>query len=192
MILIDHPAEDIPEVELFDNRTQEFITIPAAHHEAFHLQLEHSLMSIAKWEGRWHSSFFASEQMTPEQFIDYIRCMTINTQKNPQVYEWLKPEDIQRISAYMLDPMSAHEIVSKGKKKKGKWQKPDTAETYYHAMFQLNIPMDCEKWHFNRLAALIDLCGNEGGGGKAMSQRETMELYKSINERNRKKFHSKG
>ena len=68
-------------MELFDNSTQEFITIPSRHIDPIHLQLEHSLMSIAKWESKWHESFFDKEEMTGEQLIDYIRCMTINPQK---------------------------------------------------------------------------------------------------------------
>ena len=202
MLPIDHPARDIPELEYFDNSTQEFIHIPARHVDAVHLQLEHSLMSIAKWESKWHTSFLSKEQMTPEEFLDYLRCMTINGQKNPEVYKNLEQEDYQKIMEYMNDPMSAIDMTAKKTKKKKPGRKTaDTAEAIYFAMIQLGIPLDCEKWHFNRLSALIDYCAeNDGGGGgskgamqnRPRSQKEMMEFYHALNQKNRKKYNSKG
>lgn len=197
MLPIDHPARDIPTREYFDNRTQEFITVPGRHVNAIHLQLEHSLMSIARWESKWHIPFIGKEKMTPEEFLDYIRCMTINSQKDPDVYKNLEQDDYNKILEYMQDPMSAHEI--KPKKNKGKKKKElDTAEAVYCAMTQLGIPFDCDKWHFNRLSALIDYCSeNESGGmagtqNKPRSQKEMMDLYHALNQKNRKKYNSKG
>ena len=199
MLSIDHPARDIPELEFFDNIRQEFVTIPARHVEAIHLQLEHSLMSIARWESKWHKSYFTADQMTPEEFLDYVRCMTINSQKNPDIYKELSQEDFEKILAYMTDQMSALDVMSK-KQKKRKKKETDTAESIYFAMTQLGIPFDCEKWHFNRLAALIDYCAEHDGGGgfqgsgasKPKSQKEMMEFYHALNQKNRKKYNSKG
>lgn len=199
MLPIDHPARDIPPQEFFNNATQEFITIPGRHVGPIHLQLEHSLMSISKWESKWHVPFASREKMTPEEFLDYIRCMTINTQKDPSVYENLMQEDIEKIVDYMQDPMSAIDLTKKKKpKKKPGKKKDDTAESFYFAMTQLGIPFECEKWHFNRLCALIDYCANEGGGGmagsqgKPKSQQELMQMYHALNQKNRKKYGSKG
>lgn len=198
MLPIDHPARDVPELEFFDNAKQEFIVIPAQHIDEIHLQLEHSLISIAKWESKWHTSYFSQEQMTPEQFLDYVRCMTINPQKNPDIYKNLLQEDFEKIMAYMTDPMSAIDLSSK-KKKKGKKKGNDTAETIYFSMTQLGIPFDCEKWHINRLLALIDYCAENGSGvsggsgaNRPRSQKEMMDLYHSLNQKNRKKYNSKG
>ena len=194
MIVIDHPAMDIPQQEFFDNRSMEFITIPAKHVDAFHLQLEHSLLSIARWESKWHTSFVNKDPITGEELMDYIRCMTINPQKNPEVYEYLTQEDMYRIRDYMSDQMSAwkmREAKSKSKKKT-----VETAETFYFAMIELGIPFECEKWHFNRLLALIDYSasknGNGGKSGKSRSQKEMMQYYHELNVANRKKYHSKG
>lgn len=196
MLLIDHPARDIPKIEFFDNRTQEFITIEARHVGPIHLQLEHSLMSIAKWEAKWHEPFIGREDMTGDELKDYVRCMTINPQKNPEVYDDLSREDIAKIVEYMEDPHSAWVINSK---KKGKKQKrPDTIEAIYYAMIQYGIPMECEKWHFNRLIALLDYCDSKGGstsgagGPVKRSQKEIMEMYRAMNEKNRKKYNSRG
>lgn len=200
MLLIDRPAREIPAREFFDNRTQTFVTVPAQRLPAIHLQLEHSLLSIAKWEGKWHTSFLENESMTAEEFLDYVRCMTVNAQKDPSVYDGLTQEDFEKIVEYMRDPMSATELPDKKQQKKKGRKKPDTAESFYFAMTQLGIPFDCEKWHFNRLAALINYCAeNDAGGGgkgsganKPKSQREMMELYHALNQKNRKKYNSKG
>ena len=197
MLPIDKPARDIPEREYFNNRTQEFVTVPGRHIDAIHLRLEHSLLSIARWESKWHIPFLSHEQMTPEEFLDYVRCMTVNPQKNPDVYLALEQEDFERILAYMADPMSAAEAAEKKRKKPGK-RKAETAESVYFAMAQLGIPFDCEKWHFNRLSALINYCAEHEGGGAAAtrnrprSQREMMELYHAMNQKNRKKYNSNG
>ncbi len=139
--------------------------------------------------------------MTPEKFLDYLRCMTINTQKNPNVYQDLEQEDYEKIIRYMDDPMSAIDLSAKKKKKKKPGKKTvETAEAIYFAMIQLGIPLECEKWHINRLSALIDYCAeNENGGGskgamqnRPKTQKEMMEFYHALNQKNRKKYNSKG
>ena len=197
MKIIEHPACDIPRREYFDNRSQEFIIIEAEHREAFTLKLEHSLMSIAKWEGRWKKPFLDDKELTGEELLDYIRCMTINTVKNPKVYDWLANEDLLEILNYMRDSNSAWEI-RKDQKKPKKKTKPKPVEHIYFAMVQYGIPLDCEQWHFNRLMALIDYFDNQGGGTpgaggqKKRSEREIMDMYRALNEKNRKKYNSKG
>lgn len=198
VLTINHPARDVPKVEYFDNIKQEFITIEARHIDAVYLKLEHSLRSIADWESRWHTAFVGRENMTPEELLDYIRCMTTNQIRNPDVYEGLTQEDINRIVAYMQDPCSAWEMKTGSKDKKKKTKKADTAEMYYWAMIQYGVPLECQNWHFNRLLALLDYCGYKGGstsgagGPKKKSEREIMEMYRALNEKNRKKYNSKG
>ena len=120
MLTINHPARDVPKIEYFDNSKQEFITIEARHYEAVYLKLEHSLRSIADWESRWHMPFVGRDNMTAEELLDYIRCMTTNQIKNPDVYDGLTQEDINNIVAYMQDPCSAWEMKTPDKNKKKK------------------------------------------------------------------------
>lgn len=197
MLIINHPARDIPKVEYFDNNTQEFITIEAKHYDAVNLSLEHSLRSIAKWEAKWHESFLDQENLSGEKLLDYIRCMTTNQQRNPNAYDGLLNEDLEKIVEYIRDPNSAW-VIHKNKKSVRRSKVPDTSEAFYYAMIQFGIPLECENWHFNRLQALIDYCGYKGGstsgaGGPAKrSQKEIMEMYRAMNEKNRKKYNSKG
>lgn len=196
MLSIDRPARTIPKREYFDNRTQEFVTIDEIHIEPIHLKLEHSLMSIAKWESRWHKPFIGRDDLSGEELVDYIRCMTVNQVKNPSVYEWLTQEDLLEIIAYMQDQQSAWEIRPSKEQKKD--TKPTSVESIYYAMIQYGIPAEYEQWHFKRLMALLDYCDSKGGsvsgagGQKKRSEREIMEMYRALNEKNRKKYNSKG
>ena len=195
MLVIEHPAEFIPMQEFFDSSTNEFITLPEQRYEPFRLQLEHSLLSISKWESKWHKPFMSETQMALEEFRDYIKCMTINTPKCKSAYDRLTQEDFQKIGDYISDPMSAWEI--RKKKKKAGRKDVVTSDGIYAAMIAAGIPFECEKWHFNRLLALLDVCESQGAQdgyktGKSKSQREIMEMYRALNEKNRAKFHSKG
>ena len=199
MLVIDVPARTIPKREFFDNSTQTFIEIAEQYIEPIHLQLEHSLMSVSKWESKWHEPFFDNKQLSGEKMLDYVRCMTINPQKNPKVYELLPEDKVLEIVEYMEDPSSAWVISPKKKGRKSK-SKAYTVELIYYNMIQLGIPMECEKWHLNRLMALMDFCdekggsapGGGGGGPAKQSRREILEMYRAINERNRKTYNSKG
>ena len=183
-------------MEFFDNSTQEFITIPGRHLDAMNLKLEHSLMSVAAWEGIWHEPFSEQKRIDGEKLLSYIRCMTVNQQKNPGIYDQLLQEDLMRITAYMDDPKSAW-VMKPPKEEKHRKKERHSAEEIYFAMTQYGIPWDCEKWHFNRLLALLDYFDRKGsvpgyGGQKKKSEREIMELYRALNEKNRKKYNSKG
>ena len=156
-------------------------------------------MSISKWESKWHEPFLDNNELSGEKMLDYIRCMTINPQKNPKVYELLPEEKVMEIIEYMQDSSSAWVINPKKKGRKTR-KSANTVELIYYNMIQLGIPMECEKWHFNRLMALMDFCGEQGasnpgrgGGGPAkQSRREILEMYRALNEKNRKKYNSKG
>lgn len=199
-LLIDHGETIFPKMEYFDNRSQEFITIEEKRLGPVHLLLAHSLVSVAKWESRWCVPFVGKEQLTENEFIDYVRCMTVNEPKDPNMYDYLIQKDVDKIAAYMQAPFSAWEIRTAQKESKRRKKRPETVEAIYYAMIQLGIPMECEKWHLNRLIALIDYCGYQGGsmpgggGGSPAkrSQKEIMELYRAMNEKNRKRFNSKG
>ncbi len=197
MLPIEHPARTIPKREYFDNRTQEFITVEEQKIPPIRLQLEHSLKSIAKWEAKWHRPFIGRDNLSGEELLDYVRCMTINRQEDPKIYEYLTQEDVLLIVEYMQDPHSAWEISTKKKQKKGK-KSADSCESIYYAMIQFGVPMECENWHFNRLMALLDYCDSRGGsvsgagGQNKRTQKEIMEMYRAMNERNRKKYNSKG
>lgn len=172
--------------EWFDERKQEFITIK----DDITLNLEHSLVSVSKWESKWKKPYLSLDKKTKEEEIDYIRCMTLTQNVDPNIYYLLTPIDLYGISKYINDPMTA--TTFRQEERKG-GKEIITAEIIYYWMTCYNIPFECQKWHLGRLIALIRVCAAKSGGdGKKMSQREIMSRNKALNKARRAKLHSKG
>lgn len=154
------------------------------------LQLEHSLVSISKWESRWHKPFLSKKEKTSEETIDYIRCMTITQNVSPSVYSHLSSANIKEIDAYINDSMTAT-FFSDNKKKSSK-QTIITSEVIYYWMIALRIPMECQKWHLNRLLTLIKVCSEKSAPPKKMSQDEIISRNVALNEERKRKMNTKG
>lgn len=181
----------IPETEFFDESKLEFVTVKETT-----LNLEHSLVSISKWESKWHKPFLDEHtEKTSEEMLDYIRCMTITQNVNPYVYMALSQKNIDEIDAYIDDKMTAtwfsDDKKKKGGKKGGRGQ-IITSEVIYYWMIANHIPFECQKWHINRLMTLIRVCGEYNSGGKKMSKSEIMRRNAALNEARKKKMHTKG
>lgn len=130
----------IPSVELWDEKKQEFV-----YTKTQTLQLEHSLISLSKWESKWKKSFLATDKMTDEETIDYIRCMTTTPNIDPEVYTRLTNENIETVQTYIEDPMTA---TTFSKVPGDKFNREIiTSEIIYYWMISYNIPIDREKWH---------------------------------------------
>lgn len=177
----------IPERELYDSENNRFIDIPRTT-----LILEHSLLSISKWESKWHKAWLTSEKKTGEEAIDYIRCMTVNQNVNPLVYLALTKANQKAIEAYINDPMTATTISNQKNNKKNS-REIITSELIYYWMCELGIPFQpCEKWHINRLLMLIEVASIKKQPDKKMSKAATMRQNHSLNAARRAKHHTKG
>lgn len=175
----------IPEQELFNEVTNEFFTVRAQT-----LKLEHSLVSISKWESKWKVPFLDKGKKTREQTIDYIRCMTITQNVNPLVYMGITNKNIEDISAYIDDPMSAT-WFNEQEKRTGR-KEIVTSELIYYWMIALNIPMECQRWHLNRLLTLVRICNIKSQKPKKMSRNEIYSRNRALNAARRQKINSKG
>ena len=174
----------VPATEQWDEIKQEFV-----YTKETTLQLEHSLVSLSKWESKWCKPFLSKEDMTTEETIDYIRCMTITQNVNPEVYTCLSDENIAQVRDYIQAPMTATFF----RKENGPPSREIiTSELIYYWMITLNIPFECQKWHLNRLLTLIRVCNIKNQPAKRRSQREIMEYNTALNEARRKKLNSKG
>lgn len=173
----------IKETELVDNTKLEFIQIKGQR-----LILEHSLVSLAKWEAKWHRPFLSQPPITEEELIDYIRCMTITQNVNPLVYQVLSPENYQTIREYMDDPMTATTINRRNSKPN---REIITAEVIYYWIIALNIPFECQRWHLNRLLTLIDVVSLKSNPEK-MSKGEILARNKKLNSERKKRLGTKG
>jgi len=173
----------VPEQELYNDDTNEFVTVHKTN-----LKLEHSLISISKWESKWHKSFLNSADKTNEEVYDYIKCMTINP-VDDSVYTALTNDNINEIMAYINDPMTATTIKDIPGKKNNE---TITSELIYYWMVALEIPFECERWHLNRLLTLIRVCNIKNQPPKKMSNREILNQNRALNAARRKKYHTRG
>lgn len=164
--------------EAYVESTNTFVPIPPRT-----LILEHSLMSIAKWESKWHKPFLMKNNKTAAEMLDYIRCMTVND-VDPVVYNLLREEHFEKIHNYMEDPMTATTVNEDPNQPRGR--EIITAELIYYMMFALNIPLECQKWHFNRLMMLIKVCQIKNTPPKKMSKRDALNRIAALNKARRK------
>lgn len=176
----------IKETELFDEATNRRVRTKGAT-----IKLEHSLVSLSKWESKWKVPFLATDNKTREMMIDYARCMSITQNVDPNVYNGLTGEHMKMLEDYINDKMSATTFKNLGGGKKN--TSVTTAEIIYYWMVSLQIPFEpCEKWHLNRLLTLIRVCDEKGSPKKKMSRREALQQQKSLNAARRAKYHTKG
>lgn len=168
--------------EFWDQVKEEFVTP-----KEYTFTIEHSLLSIYKWEAKWHKPFLDSKKNAKE-FIDYIRCMTLTQNVSEEAYSLLTVKVIKEIDAYMSDSMTATKIRDTARPRNGQFI---TAELIYSWMIKLGIPMDWEKRHLNQLLTLIRVCSSEGTERK-MSQKEILEQNMALNLARRAKFKTKG
>lgn len=175
----------VPATECFNDDIGEFYTLPPKT-----IKLEHSLISISKWESKWHKPFLIKKQKTEEETIDYIKCMSIGTIIDDDLLSRFSPDNIQDIKAYIEDTMTATYVNDEGKRT----ERTITSELIYAWMIILHIPVEFEKWHLNRLLTLIQVVGNEknnDGKRKPLSSSD-IAARKAENARRRAKYHTRG
>lgn len=175
----------IPAMEMFDESKQEFINTKEQT-----LCLEHSLVSLSKWESKWCKPFLSKQEKTYEETIDYIKYMTLTPNVDPEVYRVLTNDNIAEINKYIEAPMTAT-TFSRDRNSKSS-QEIVTSELIYYWMIALNIPFECQKWHLNRLLTLIKVCNIKNTPPKKMSRRDILSRNAAINAARRNQLNSKG
>lgn len=170
---------EIAPTELWDPVTERFITV-----HGITLALEHSLVSVSKWEAKWHKPFSKGD-LTNEETLDYVRCMTINRSVPDNVYRCLTNEHLEKIRAYIDDSHTATWFSEKNDEKIEK--RVLTSELLYFYMFSYGIPIECEKWHLNRLTTLLRVFYEETKPKKKKSKSEIAAHHRAINRARRKK-----
>lgn len=170
--------------EYWDEQKQEFV-----YGKETTLQLEHSLVSLSKWESKWKKPFLGCD-LTFEETIDYIRCMTLTQNVNPEIYQKLTSKNIREVRRYISEPMTATKPRKDESSKRVK--EPITAEILYSDMINLGIPFECQKWHLSRLITLIRVCDIRSRPPKKLKPGERQKQYAAINAARRKQWNTKG
>ena len=175
----------VPGSEYYDEEKEEFVTTKSCL-----LRLEHSLISLSKWESKWKKPFIGKEK-TNEEIIDYIRCMTLTNNVNPLVYQSLTEQNLKDINDYIDDPHTATWFSDKDKQH-GINREVITSEIIYYWMTAFQIPCEYQKWHLNRLLTLINVCSIKSQPPKKMSRKDAINNNRALNAARRQKLHSRG
>lgn len=171
--------------EYWDEQKQEFV-VPKTQS----LQLEHSLISLSKWESNWCKPFLSKDVKTYEETLDYIKCMTLTQNVKPDVYTHITRDNIKQINDYIEAPMTA---TTFSEDRTGKHSREIvTSELIYYWMIALQIPPEYAKWHLNRLLTLIRVCNIKNSPAKKMSRQDIMSRNAQLNAARRKQLNSKG
>ena len=174
----------VPGLEYFDEETSEFI-----YYDDATIQLEHSLVSISKWESKWCKPFLDGKNKTLEEILDYVHCMCVNNETDEEVLTRLTEDNLKDINDYIARPMTATTFSNE---KKGGGREIVTSELIYYWMVAFNIPFECQYWHLNRLLTLVKVCNIKNNPPKKMSAHEVMARNKALNEARKKQFQTKG
>ena len=183
----------IPAKEGWDENAQEFV-----HTKEQTLCLEHSLVSLSKWESKYHKPFIGTENKTKEELLYYIQCMTITQNVDPAVYSLLGQKELEEINNYITDSRTAtwfNEQKTTAPTTRHAKSETVTSELIYYWMISFQIPFECQRWHLNRLLTLIRVCkikeqqGNKSG---KMSKRDILSQNAALNAARRSRMHSKG
>lgn len=175
----------IPDRELFNEEDNSFYQVKGRT-----LVLEHSLVSLAKWESKWKKPFLTKNPMTSAETIDYIRFMTITQNVPPEVYITLPRDVINKIYAYIEHPMTATTFRKDNSKLTNR--EVITAEIIYYWMIVLNIPMECQKWHLNRLLTLINVVNIKTQPTKKLSRKQLLSRNRRLNAERRRLLNTTG
>lgn len=175
----------IPARENWDESQSKFIQSKSCT-----LQLEHSLISLSKWESKWCKPFLTKEEKTMDETVDYVRCMTLTQNVSNEVYANLTDENFREIHKYIEAPMTATTFPHKQNHKPNR--EIVTAELIYHWMIALNIPFECQKWHLNRLLTLVRVCDIKNQPPKKRGKKAMMSERAALNKSRQKSLGTKG
>jgi len=176
----------IPDQEFWNNVTEESEKIKGRD-----ITLEHSLVSLAKWESLFHKPFLVRGEKTHSETINYIKCMTITQNVDDIYYRAIDSETLRLITSYIENPMTAT-TFSKDEENKKINRDVITAEIIYYWMIALQIPLECQKWHLNRLLTLINVCNIKNQQPKKMSRGKYLARQRALNASRRHKLNTRG
>jgi hypothetical protein len=175
----------VPGIEMYDETKHEFVT-----EGDITLELEHSLVSLSKWESFYEIPFLGKEEKTTEQILEYIKLMTLTTKVPEEVFHRVSEGNIKAINEYIDAKMTATWFNDPP----GNLSSRDviTAELIYYWMITFQIPFECQYWHINRLFTLIRVCNVKQAKPKKMSRAEVAARNRELNVQRRSQLGTTG
>lgn len=171
---------EVPLIESYDEDREEFVIT-----SAYRLELEHSLVSLSKWEQKFEKPFLSNDEKTAEETLWYIKAMTLTPNVPAEIYEKLTDANVTQINEYISSKMTATWFREDGQKPPNR--EIITSEVIYYWMLTLNINMSCETWHLNRLITLIRVTNEKNAPPKKMSRAEAARAASRRSELNKQR-----
>lgn len=169
--------------EFWDETKEEFVVT-----NDYEITIEHSLVSLSKWESFYKKPFLTTEKTVPET-IDYIRFMTLSEGIPEEAYNYITADEIRAVNDYINDSQTATWF---SKSDDAPNREIITAEVLYYDMIALQIPMECQYWHLQRLLTLIRVCSEKNKPKKNLPRSKLIERNRALNEARRKKYNTRG
>lgn len=172
---------EVVTAESYDEVNEKFVKS-----ETVRLQLEHSLVSLSKWEAIHEKAFLSDRQRTDEETISYVKCMIVGPEPSSEVFYKLLSDHIETVMAYVAASMSGTRLPE-SKNAQGR-RETITSEKIYYWMTKLNVDMACEHWHLNKLFTYLRMHALLESPKKKM----TMEERRALNEQRKKEWNTTG
>lgn len=166
----------IPGTEAYNHKTREF-----TYTEELVLDLEHSLVSLSDWEFKHEKPFLTRDKKTPEEILDYIRCMVLTPNVPPGTLDLLMQENLDAINDYLNAKATATWFSNEAKVPRG--GETITSELIFYWMTAFNIPFEAKHWHLTRLFTLIKVASLKSQKPKKMSRQDAMAQQRAENAR---------
>ena len=174
----------VPKQELWDDTREILIPIE----RDIKLSLEHSLVSLSKWESKWRKPFLSPEEKTQEEMLDYIRCMILNEDVDEDIVYAFTPKDMKAIEVYIATDQTAT-TFPKETSKEPQSNELMTSELIYYYLSQMQCPfIPTEGWHLSRILTLIRVASFKQKPEKKLNKTEALAQCESIKERNERIF----
>lgn len=177
----------IPKTELWNETTSTF-----EYTEEVVVDLEHSLVSLSKWESFYEKPFLSEEPKTREETRYYIGCMCLGEFPSDLTLSRITDAQIQEVDDYISKRHTATWFNEPKTSYRQTNKTVVTAEVIYYWMVSLQIPFECEYWNLNRLITLVRVINNKNQPQKKMSRNEAMTQARRLNEERKQQYNTRG